>query len=281
MRPTQTLRRAPFLLQLAVSGGLLIALAAGAACAAPPAPETPAPLGPTTAGGAGGVPPQEMGRAAGPPPQGAARPDPCVPERPPQEATLVGVVDGDTIDVVVDGTRRRVRYIGINTPERDQAGYAEATEANRRLVNGASLLLYRDVSESDRYGRLLRYVAADGRFVNLELLRQGYAQAMTVPPDVACAERFAAAEREARAAGIGLWGPGASPGSSPPPPAAPGPYREGSSRGGGCEASYPDLCLPPPPPDLDCGDIAERRFRVLPPDPQRLDADGDGIGCER
>ncbi len=47
-----------------------------------------------------------------------------------------------------------------------------------------------------------------------------------------------------------------------------------------CDPSYPDVCIPPPPPDLDCGDISFRRFRVLPPDPHRFDADHDGIGCE-
>jgi uncharacterized protein YraI len=48
-----------------------------------------------------------------------------------------------------------------------------------------------------------------------------------------------------------------------------------------CDPSYPDVCIPSPPPDLDCGDIPYRRFRVLPPDPHRFDGDHDGIGCER
>ncbi len=47
-----------------------------------------------------------------------------------------------------------------------------------------------------------------------------------------------------------------------------------------CDPSYPDVCIPPPPPDLDCGDISYRRFRVLPPDPHKFDTDNDGIGCE-
>ena len=47
-----------------------------------------------------------------------------------------------------------------------------------------------------------------------------------------------------------------------------------------CHASYPDFCIPPPPPDLDCGDIGRKRVTVLPPDPHRFDADNDGIGCE-
>ena len=47
-----------------------------------------------------------------------------------------------------------------------------------------------------------------------------------------------------------------------------------------CDPSYPTVCIPPPPPDLDCGDIPYRNFTVLPPDPHRFDADNDGIGCE-
>ncbi len=48
-----------------------------------------------------------------------------------------------------------------------------------------------------------------------------------------------------------------------------------------CDAAYPDVCIPSPPPDLDCADIPHRRFRVLAPDPHRFDGDKDGIGCER
>ena len=47
-----------------------------------------------------------------------------------------------------------------------------------------------------------------------------------------------------------------------------------------CDSSYPDTCIPSPPPDLNCGDISDKRFKVLPPDPHGLDRDGDGVGCE-
>lgn len=50
---------------------------------------------------------------------------------------------------------------------------------------------------------------------------------------------------------------------------------------GNCSPAYPEICIPPAPPDLDCGDITERRFRVLQPDPHRFDGDKDGIGCEQ
>jgi micrococcal nuclease len=115
------------------------------------------------------------------------------------------IVDGDTIDVAVDGTTYRVRYIGMDTPERGDYFFSEATEVNRMLVEGQQVILVKDVSETDRYGRLLRYVyLEDGTFVNAELVRQGYAVIATFPPDVRHQALFLELEREAREAGRGL-----------------------------------------------------------------------------
>jgi hypothetical protein len=65
-----------------------------------------------------------------------------------------------------------------------------------------------------------------------------------------------------------------------PRPATATPTPSGSASGANCHPSYPDVCIPPPPPDLDCPQIPQRRFRVVPPDPHRFDGDRDGIGCE-
>jgi micrococcal nuclease len=130
----------------------------------------------------------------------------------------VRVVDGDTIRAIVGGKEWRIRYIGMDTPETVkpntpvEAFGPQATAANKQLLaSGGELVLEKDVSETDRYGRLLRYVwvhHADGTytFVNLELVLEGFAQVETVPPDVRYADVFVAAQREARAAGRGLWG---------------------------------------------------------------------------
>lgn len=134
----------------------------------------------------------------------------------PQRASVRRVVDGDTIVVVVNGREERLRYIGIDAPESVQPDTPvecyghEAADANRRLVEGHTVYLERDVSDRDRFGRLLRYVYVDdpsgGRlFVNLELVARGYAHAVTFPPDVRHAATFRAAEREARESGRGLW----------------------------------------------------------------------------
>jgi micrococcal nuclease len=112
------------------------------------------------------------------------------------------VVDGDTI-ILEDGTK--VRYIGLNTPERGRPFYEEATEANRKLVEDREVRLEFDTVQIDRYGRTLAYVFVGETFVNLELLQQGYANVFTVPPNVKYEERFREAEREARETGRGLW----------------------------------------------------------------------------
>lgn len=126
-----------------------------------------------------------------------------------ERVTLVRITDGDTIRVDAGGREERVRLIGIDTPERDECYFREATEHLRSLLEERPLTMVRDVSDRDRYGRLLRYLYVDGRFVNALMVRDGYASAATYPPDVAHAPELVAAEREARLAGRGLWAPGA------------------------------------------------------------------------
>jgi len=314
------------------------------------------------------------------------------------------VIDGDTIEVLFDGQAVPVRYIGIDDPEPNSGGgtdllAAESTGANADLVEGQPVILEKDVSDTDRFGRLLRYVwLRDGDrwlFVNLELVRLGFASAVSYPPDVAKLEVLLEAERQAKVAAVGLWeaAPSSSPlktpgitssptqnpapsgqtfpelvivDAGPPTPfrGARGPYtwqqvlftedrvtvrwdvtastactvgwridapgsspirstirvaagRRGrgngrydtlfldavvavsstcgnwlismqgytppvSAAGGGgdCDPSYPDVCIPPYPPDLDCGEVSFQDFRVRGSDPHGFDGDNDGIGCE-
>lgn len=131
-------------------------------------------------------------------------------------ATVAAVIDGDTIRLT-DG--RRVRYIGVDTPEtkHPQRGVEcfgqEAADANQAWVEGRTVGLVRDVSDTDRYDRLLRYVylldttASPTAFVNAELVARGYAQANAYPPDVRYAERFTQVEASARQEQRGLWHP--------------------------------------------------------------------------
>src|SRR6266550_1074693 len=121
------------------------------------------------------------------------------------------VVDGDTISVAIGNQIEKVRYIGINTPEihhptKGREPYGDAArEANARLVDGRWVQLVLDVQGRDSFGRLLAYVYVGSRFVNAELVWQGYAAAATYPPNLRYAEYFVGLQRQAREAKRGLW----------------------------------------------------------------------------
>ena len=149
------------------------------------------------------------------PPSTTAQPAPMDPN-----ATVEWVIDGDTIDVIIDGGEERVRLTGIDTPEvaRDATdsrpsspgecfGEEATTFVSELLPVGTPVRLERDVVARDDYGRLLAYVyrAADGIFVNYEIVRQGYAQPLTIPPNVTFSELMVQAARDAERDDLGLW----------------------------------------------------------------------------
>jgi len=121
---------------------------------------------------------------------------------------VVRVIDGDTIEI--EGNKK-VRYIGINTPElhdprRPVGCFAQASaDENRRLVEDKEIFIQKDVSEVDKYKRLLRYVWVGDTFVNDYLVRQGFAQVSTFPPDVKYQQQFLEAQEEAKVNNRGLW----------------------------------------------------------------------------
>jgi endonuclease YncB( thermonuclease family) len=130
------------------------------------------------------------------------------------QALVVRVIDGDTVEIdrALDG-RATVRYIGIEAPETRALGQpvgcynGEASNRNKELVEGKTVLLEKDVSETDQFGHLLRYVYLEhGQMVNELLVAEGLAQASPYPPDVKHQERFSAAQQQARDAGRGAMG---------------------------------------------------------------------------
>lgn len=139
------------------------------------------------------------------------------------EQSVEGIATGDTVQVkrVIDGdtielaTGQKVRYIGVDTPEtvdpRRPVGCfgKEASNVNKSLVNGKPVRLEKDISETDKYSRLLRYVYVQTDqgelFVNDYLARQGYAMVKTYPPDVKYEAQFLQAQQEARENNRGLW----------------------------------------------------------------------------
>lgn len=136
-------------------------------------------------------------------------------------ATLEWVIDGDTIDVITDdGREERVRLTGIDTPEMardatadrpERIGECFGEEARQFVVAllpvGTPLRLERDVVSRDDFGRLLAYVyrSSDGIFVNYEIIRQGYAQPLTIPPNVTFSDLMVDAARAAESDDVGLW----------------------------------------------------------------------------
>jgi micrococcal nuclease len=202
----------------------------------------------------------------------------------PQQAEVASVVDGDTIHVTIGDQGFSLRYIGVDSPEGpDPSAWlgAEATARNRLLVGGKQVLLFKDSSETDAFGRLLRYVVLeDGTFVNLEMVSAGLAQARAYPPDTACRAVFESAEEQARQAALGLW-------SATPAPVAAAPETATLDTAPASPAQATCNCRGP---DLDCGDFssqaeAQTCFDACLSqgrgDIFRLDGDRDGRVCER
>jgi micrococcal nuclease len=162
-----------------------------------------------------------------------------------------------------------------------------------------------DVSDRDRFGRLLRYIYVGELFVNEEMVRAGLAIAKRYEPDTSMALVLEAAQGGAESAALGLFSPDATttivtttttapPSTTTLPPAATTQPPTTTTQAptttevatttttpqANCSPAYPDFCIPPPPPDLNCGDIGAKNFTVLSPDPHGFDGDNDGVGCE-
>src|SRR5918993_1111322 len=205
-----------------------------------------------------------------------------------QPVALIEVTDGDTIRVDVDGREEPVRLILIDAPEtRDPNNPPECFG-----------------QEATTYLTWLLSLGGDVYLVNEAMVRAGYAAFSTFPPDVKYVEEMREAGQFAREQGYGLWSgcitddegdtnelsgnqdiEAGSETEADPVQTAPEPPPEqvdfaDPASAFGCEPSYPDVCIPPSPPDLDCGDVAYGGFTVYPPDPHRFDGDSDGVGCE-
>jgi micrococcal nuclease len=238
---------------------------------------------------------------ANPKPSPSQEPKSAAPQgntvRPSRGATVTvsNVIDGDTIEVspAIDGLKD-VRLIGVDTPETVDPSEGvepygpQASEFTTRELSLRRVRLEFDEERMDQYGRLLAYVYLGGSMFNEELVEHGYAQAYPYPPNTAHAAQFAAVQRRARAAGLGIWGLTTAQ------------KCELADRGNGIGEGTPGCTLssgrqpgqganpggrPPSPAegDYDCSDFATRsqaQDQLLPGDPYRLDADGDGQACE-
>ncbi len=118
-------------------------------------------------------------------------------------AQVTRVIDGDTIDVMLNGVNTRIRYLQMNTPERDQPCSRDATQANAELVARRTVRLVADKELVDPYDRLLRYIYVDDVLVNRVLVEQGWAEVVLYPPNDLHYDEFVKLEQEAAAAGRG------------------------------------------------------------------------------
>jgi micrococcal nuclease len=133
---------------------------------------------------------------------------------PQPNAIVVRVIDGDTIDATIDGVEERVRLIGIDTPETKKKntpiqcyGPEASAHTHDLLPPDTPIRIERDVVARDDYGRLLGYVyrSNDNLFVNLDIVQQGFAKVLTIPPNDTMADDFVEAARAAEAQNLGLW----------------------------------------------------------------------------
>jgi micrococcal nuclease len=198
-----------------------------------------------------------------------------------EPANVTRVIDGDTIEVALDNEIVTVRLIGIDTPETvhptEPVGCfgPAASRFTTSALEGRPVRLEFDVERLDQYGRTLAYVWLGDELFNETLVREGYAVVDTFPPNVKYVEKFTAGQQDAQSHERGLWGAVCH---EPEPE----PVDTGGGGGGKCDPSYPDVCIPPYPPDLDCADIPFTYFEVKPADPHDFDSDADAdlIGCE-
>jgi len=206
------------------------------------------------------------------------------------EVPVRSITDGDTL-TLADG--RTVRLAQVDAPEKTDCFGSQSTAALRVLAGDKTVGIRRpaDGPEKEKYGRTLAEVSVGPVSVNEALVRDGAAEwyEQFADEDADLARRLRTAEDEARSAGRGLWSACSTDKSAPtrsPAPTTTGmtpplPPQKAGPAGGNCLPAYPDDCLPPAPPDLDCGSLrravrVDRRFG----DPHGLDANNDGWGCE-
>lgn len=186
---------------------------------------------------------------------------------------ITHVVDGDTVDVqLTTGVEERVRLIGIDTPERGVCGSARATAYARSLASGRNVTLVGDPTQArrDRYGRLLAYVWVNGHDLGFQQVARGFARVYVYDRPFQRLSAYRRAERVGKTRSNSIW---KACGTRAPRPVV------GGGRSG-CDPSYPTVCIPPAPPDLDCADVPYSNFTVVGTDPHGFDGDGDGVGCE-
>lgn len=214
---------------------------------------------------------------------------------PQQQTTLhevVRVIDGDTIEIRSDDGIRKVRMIGIDTPEKNHPSKPvecfakEASDHLSQLISGKSVSVEADTSQDtrDKYNRYLYYIFLNDQNINLQMISDGYAYEYTYNTPYKYQNDFKKAQIAASEADKGLWSPSScngervAPSSSATSNAANTASRAAGGQSTDCDPNYTP-CVPNVSYDLDCGDISFS-VRVVGNDHHRFDREGDGYGCE-
>ena len=238
----------------------------------------------------------------------------------PGMATVASITDGDTIRVMLtDGSNEPVRLIGIDAPESNEPGYADSKDFLSGLLDdGQVVLLVSDVSDRDRFGRLLRYIYVGETFINEEMVENGQAVAVEYPPDNAQAEVLAAAQGRAEAAGLSSTTTAPTTTTAAPTTTTAAPTTTTTVAPTttttvaptttttiaptttttiaptttappvpSCHPAYSSPCVPAGVSDVDCAGSGDGPYYVTGPvylsgtdDPYDLDRNNDGVGCE-
>ncbi len=177
--------------------------------------------------------------------------------------TVTQVIDGDTIRI--DG--QSIRFALASTPELNEFGGIDAKNFVARICPvGSQAIVDEDDGQTEgSYGRIVGVIYCNGVNLNEAVIESGHAYLSGGFCDKSEFSNTAWAQKYGCRTTIET----ASPVTAQP-----------STPQSSCDPSYPDFCIPPPPPDLDCKDISSKKFTVLQPDPHRFDGDKDGIGCE-
>lgn len=181
---------------------------------------------------------------------------------------ILKIYDGDTLQI----KGYTIRLSLTDTPEKTQKGFSEATSFTKKLCPVGSTLLFDqdDKQKNDKFGRVLGKVFCSDKNLNAELL---YNNHVKISNEYCSVSEFSG---ESWAQKYGCTTKNQEVKSQIPKET----LKPSLSKVKKCDTSYPDVCIPPSPPDLDCKDVPFKNFRVLPPDPHRFDGNKDGIGCE-
>ena len=123
-------------------------------------------------------------------------------ERSVAEVKITKIFDGDTVETE---TGEKIRYLGINAPEKGEPFFEEATKFNESLVLRKNVVLELDAEKNDRYRRTIAYVFVSDKLVNLEMVKSGWAVLQTIPPNVRYQDKLVAAQNESKEKCLGLW----------------------------------------------------------------------------